>query len=324
MLEGADKLKWIQSIGVGYNQFPLEELEKRGIILTNAVGVNSPAVAEHALALMLSISRKLPEARDNQHKKHWRPYISDPAVREFELRGKTIGVVGLGAIGEGVARLSKAFGCTVLGTKGDPSTYPADGAADEVLAASELPRLLAESDFVVLTCPEKEDTIGLIGAAELAAMKPTATLVNCVRPPPPPTPPLCCQRPVWCVQARGPVVVEDELIAALEAGEIASAAIDVVRANPSPPAQLAQLVQASDLLRFWALVQACAALWGRLTRSRWTRRRRCGGWRTSSSRATPAARPRCTRSAWWTFWWRTLGAGSAARTLCTASADRSV
>eukprot|EP01043_Picozoa_sp_COSAG02_P093041 COSAG02_NODE_29593_length_566_cov_1.207709_1_plen_158_part_10 len=154
--------RYIQSIGVGYNQFPLEELQKRGIVLCNAVGVNprspqkcyhhnpislcahearvgplpqvnSPAVAEHALALMLSVSRKIFEARDNQHKNHWRPYISDPTAREFELRDKTIGVVGLGAIGEGVARLCKAFGCHVIGTKANPNTYPSDGAADRVL-----------------------------------------------------------------------------------------------------------------------------------------------------------------------------------------------
>lgn len=164
--------------------------------------VNSPAVAEHALALMLSVSRKIFEARDNQHKKHWRPYISDPTAREYELRNKTIGVVGLGAIGEGVAQLSKAFGCHVIGTKANPDTYLADGAADEVLpAASGLDTLLAESDFVVLTCPLSDETEGLIGSAELSSMKSSATLINC---------------------ARGPVVVESELIAALKAGEIAA------------------------------------------------------------------------------------------------------
>jgi phosphoglycerate dehydrogenase-like enzyme len=104
MLDHAPRLRYIQSIGVGINQFPLERLRERGIVLCNAVGVNSPAVAEHALALMLAISRRLGEARDNQHKGDWRPYISDPAAREFELRGKTVAVVGLGAIGEGVAR----------------------------------------------------------------------------------------------------------------------------------------------------------------------------------------------------------------------------
>jgi D-2-hydroxyacid dehydrogenase (NADP+) len=117
--------RYIQSIGVGYNQFPLEELQERGIVLCNAVGVNSPAVAEHALALMLSVSRKIFEARDNQHKKNWPPYNGDPTAREFELSGKTVGVVGLGAIGEGVARLCKAFGCRVIGTKANPATYPA-------------------------------------------------------------------------------------------------------------------------------------------------------------------------------------------------------
>jgi phosphoglycerate dehydrogenase-like enzyme len=179
MLENATKLKYIQSIGVGYNQFPLGELEKRGIVLSNAVGVNSPAVAEHAIALILSISRKLSCARDNQHRKHWRSYISDPLAREFELRGRTVGIVGLGAIGTGVARLAKAFGCTVLATKGNPATH--DSVADTVLPPAGLPQLLTESDFVVLTCPLSEATTGLIGAAELSMMKESASLINCAR-----------------------------------------------------------------------------------------------------------------------------------------------
>lgn len=226
--------RYIQSIGVGYNQFPLEELQKRGIVLCNAVGVNlrshnaapwpcamhaagyliadvragrlmqvnSPAVAEHVLALMLSVSRKIFEARDNQHKKHWRPYISDPTAREFELRDKTVGIVGLGAIGEGVARLCKAFGCHVIGTKANPDTYKSGGAADRVLpAVGGLDTLLAESDFLVLTCPLSPETEGLIGSKELSKMKKSATLINC---------------------SRGPVVVESELTAALKAGEIAA------------------------------------------------------------------------------------------------------
>ena len=130
--------RYIQSIGVGYNQFPLEELQERGIVLCNAVGVNSPAVAEHALALMLSVSRKIFEARDNQHKKNWPPYNSDPTAREFELSGKTVGIVGLGAIGEGVARLCKAFGCHVIGTKANPATYPAVSIFDPAMARAFL------------------------------------------------------------------------------------------------------------------------------------------------------------------------------------------
>lgn len=209
LLDDADKLKWIQAIGVGYNQFPLDELKRRGIRLSNAVGVNANAVSEHALALMLALARRLPEARDNQHRKHWRQMISDPLAREDEIGGKTLGIVGLGAIGNRLASFAKAFGMRVLGTKGNPATY--EGAADQVLPPDRLGEVLDTADFVVLSCPLQPETTGLIGTAALRRMKPSAYLINV---------------------ARGQVVVEDELIAALRAGEIAGAALDVTVAEP--------------------------------------------------------------------------------------------
>jgi phosphoglycerate dehydrogenase-like enzyme len=209
LLEHAERLKWIQSIGMGYNQFPLEELERRGIRLTNAVGVNANAVSEHALALVLTLARRLPEARDNQHRKHWRPMISDPQTREDEIGGKTLGIVGLGAIGNRLATFGKAFDMRVVGTKGNPATY--QGMADEVLPPERLGELLDVADFVVLCCPLKSETTNLIGAAELKRMRSSAYLINV---------------------ARGLVVVEDELIAALQAGDLAGAALDVALDEP--------------------------------------------------------------------------------------------
>jgi phosphoglycerate dehydrogenase-like enzyme len=209
LLDDANKLKWIQAIGVGYNQFPLDELKRRGIRLSNAVGVNANAVSEHALALMLALARRLPEARDNQHRKHWRQMISDPLAREDEIGGKTLGIVGLGAIGNRLASFAKTFGMRVLGTKGNPATY--EGAADEVLPPDRLGEVLDAADFVVLSCPLQPETTGLIGTAALRRMKPSAYLINV---------------------ARGQVVVEDELIAALRAGEIAGAALDVTAEEP--------------------------------------------------------------------------------------------
>eukprot|EP01050_Picozoa_sp_SAG11_P014484 SAG11_NODE_1790_length_4255_cov_6.800770_1_plen_381_part_00 len=216
LLEGASKLKWIQAIGVGYNQFPLETLRAKGIVLSNAVGVNSPAVAEHALALMLSFARKLHTQRDNQHKKHWRPMISVIEDREIELGGRTVCVVGLGAIGEGVARLCKAFGMRVVGTKGRGSDGYR-GAADVVYAPEELAEALPGADFVVLCCPLNDATTGLIGTAELGTMKASAVLVNC---------------------ARGAVVDEAALVGALQdnmndgSQGIAGAALDVTVEEP--------------------------------------------------------------------------------------------
>jgi phosphoglycerate dehydrogenase-like enzyme len=212
LLEQATRLKWIQSIGVGYNQFPLDELKRRGIRLSNAVGVNANAVSEHAVALILALARRLPEARDNQHKKHWRAMIGNPQAREDELSGKTLGVIGLGAIGNRLATFGKAFDMHVIGTKGNPASY--QGVADNVLPPERLGELLDTADFVVLCCPLKPETTHLIGTAELQRMRPSAYLINV---------------------ARGPVVAEDELIAALRAGEIAGAALDVTVDEPLAP-----------------------------------------------------------------------------------------
>jgi phosphoglycerate dehydrogenase-like enzyme len=212
LLDGAEKLQWIQAIGVGYNQFPLAELQRRAIRLTNAVGVNANAVSEHAMALVLALSRRLPEARDNQHRKHWRPMISDPQTREDEVTDKTLGVIGLGAIGNRLATLAKAFGMRVIGTKGNPAAY--QGQADAVLPPDRLGELLDSADYVVLCCPLSPDTTNLIGAAELRRMKPSAYLVNV---------------------SRGQVVVESELISALQRGDIAGAALDLTIDEPLRP-----------------------------------------------------------------------------------------
>ncbi len=209
LLDNAPKLKWIQSIGVGYNQFPLDALKQRGIRLSNAVGVNANAVSEHAMALMLAMMRRLPETRDCQHQKHWRSMISDPHAREDELGGKTLGIVGLGAIGNRLATFGKAFDMRVMGTKGNPTTY--QGVADEVLPGDRLHEVLEAADLLVLCCPLTPETTGLIGAAELQRMRPSAYLINV---------------------ARGPVVVEADLIAALQRGEIAGAALDVTIDEP--------------------------------------------------------------------------------------------
>ena len=111
LLDRAGKLRFIQAIGAGTDQFPLEELKKRGIRLASARGVNYRAVAEHAMALILALNRRLPEARDNQAKRVWRGMIGDLSRREDELGGKTLLVVGLGQIGGRLAQLAKPSKC---------------------------------------------------------------------------------------------------------------------------------------------------------------------------------------------------------------------
>jgi phosphoglycerate dehydrogenase-like enzyme len=212
LLGRAGKLRFIQAIGAGTDQFPLDELKKRGIRLASARGVNYRAVAEHAMALILALSRRLPEARDNQAKRVWRGMIADLARREDELGGKMILVVGLGQIGGRVAQLAKAFDMRVVGLRRNPSA--GRGAADAVHVMGEFKSLLPEADFVALTCPLTKETENLVDAEALARMKASAYLVNV---------------------ARGRVVDEAALVEALAARRIAGAGIDVTVEEPLAP-----------------------------------------------------------------------------------------
>jgi phosphoglycerate dehydrogenase-like enzyme len=212
LLDRAKRLRFIQSIGAGTDQFPREELAKRGVRLASARGVNARAVAEHAMALMLALSRRLPEARDNQRQRIWRGMIGDLSQREDELGGKTLLVVGLGDIGGRLARLAKAFDMRVVGLRRHPAF--GRGAADAVHAMDEFNALLPDADFVALTCPLTAETENLVDAKALGRMKPTAHLVNV---------------------ARGRVVDEAAMIEALATRHIAGAGIDVTAEEPLMP-----------------------------------------------------------------------------------------
>ena len=203
LLEPASKLKYIQSIGAGYDQFPLDELRSRDIRLASASGVNQNAVAEHAMSLMLGLNRHIHTGRDNQNNHTWRGMIGDLSKREDELIGKTLLIVGMGAIGSRLARFAKAFDMRVLATKRDPST--AVGPAVEVVTPDRLGELVPQADFLALTCPLTPETTIIVDAGVFKAMKQSAYLINV---------------------ARGGCVDEPELVAALESGEIAGAGID--------------------------------------------------------------------------------------------------
>lgn len=207
----AKKLKLIQSISAGTDQYDRDTLKTHGIRLASGQGVNANAVAEHAIALMLSLSRQLHFLRDHQHQTHWRPMQGDRQIREDEIQGKTVLIVGMGGIGQRLAALCKAFGMTVIGTRRDPAK--GGGAADEIHADSELLSLIPRADFLVLTTALTPETTGLIGREQIAAMKPTAFLVNV---------------------ARGKVCDELAVIAALSANLIAGAALDVTTEEPLP------------------------------------------------------------------------------------------
>ena len=174
LIAHAGNLKFIQSISSGMDQYSKEQLAAKGVRLASAAGVNARAVAEHALALILAVMRRLPEARDNQHRKMWRGMLGDLTEREDELGGKTVLIVGMGRIGSHLAKLCKAFDMTVLGIRRDPA-QGANG-ADSIHGMAELVKLAPQADFVALTCALTAETTGLMNAAAFAAMKPYLAL----------------------------------------------------------------------------------------------------------------------------------------------------
>jgi phosphoglycerate dehydrogenase-like enzyme len=209
LLPQAPRLRFIQSIGAGTDQFSREALTQQGVRLASARGVNARAVSEHVMALILALARRLPEARDNQAKRVWRGMIGDLTRREDELAGKTLIVVGLGQIGGRLAQLAKAFDMRVIGIRRDP--HAGAGHADAVHGMPELEALLPQADFVALTCPLTAETEKLIDADALSRMRPSAYLVNA---------------------ARGRVVDEPALVQALEKRQIQGAALDVTVEEP--------------------------------------------------------------------------------------------
>ena len=211
LIASAHKLGFIQSISAGTDQFSHDSLREAGIRLASAQGGNERAVAEHAIALILALARQIPEARDNQAAKKWRGMVGEIAKREDELGGKTLVIVGMGRIGSRLATLARAFDMRVIGVRQNPSKDT--GVADAVVGRDQLLEVLPEADFVALTCPLTPATEGIINATAIAAMKPTAYLVNI---------------------ARGRVVHEPALIEALGARRIAGAALDCTWEEPLP------------------------------------------------------------------------------------------
>jgi phosphoglycerate dehydrogenase-like enzyme len=213
LIPAATRLAFIQSISAGTDQYSRDALGAAGIRVASAQGVNERAVAEHAIALILAVVRQIPEARDNQAARKWRGMIGDIAKREDELGGKTLVIVGMGRIGSRLATLAKAFDMRVIAIRSDPSKGA--GVADKVGGEEGLLGMLPQADFVALTCPLTPKTENLIDAKALAAMKPSAYLINV---------------------ARGKVVNEPALVEALNEKRIAGAALDCVWEEPLPAA----------------------------------------------------------------------------------------
>jgi phosphoglycerate dehydrogenase-like enzyme len=197
-------LRWVQSVSAGTDQFPLDLLRSKGVVLTSARGIHETQVAEHALGLLLAMTRGIATAATNQASRNW------VWSEVTELSGKTLGVLGLGVIGEGVARRARAFGMRVIGTKRNPSSY--EGAAERVLGPEGTLEVFRAADAVIITLPGTSETEHLVGAAELEALS-GGWLVNV---------------------GRGSVIDTDALITAVGDGQLKGVALDVFQQEPLP------------------------------------------------------------------------------------------
>lgn len=198
------RLKWIQSSAAGLDHCLVPEVRASDIVVTSASGLFADQVAEQTLAILLGLVRGLPTFFRQQQAKE---FVRRPTR---DLHQTTVGIVGLGGNGTRIAEVLRPFKTRIIATDMFPSDKPA--CVDELWPADRLDDLLAASDFVILTVPLNEQTIGMIAAPQLARMKRGATLINV---------------------ARGQVVIEDDLVAALD-GHLAAAGLDVTEIEPLP------------------------------------------------------------------------------------------
>lgn len=201
VLRQCSRLKFIDIAFTGVDHVGLDAAKEKNIAVSNASGYSNEAVSELVIGTTLSLARNLRSVEDR-----CREGKDKTGLVGWEIKGKTVGIIGLGKIGTRTAELFHAFGATVLAQ----SRTHHDGIAEYIEQITQ-EELLRRSDIVVLHCPLNDSTRGMINAEKLAMMKPTALLVNV---------------------ARGPVVVEKDLVAALENGVIAGAAIDVFDKEP--------------------------------------------------------------------------------------------
>lgn len=204
LFAAAPGLRVVALVAVGFDNVDVDAARAAGVLVTHTPGVLSDATADLAFALILMARRRLVDATDTMRAGGWGPF--DPqAFLGLDVAGATLGVVGYGAIGQAVGRRAAAFGMTVLQHSRSPK--PEDGVATAV----PLDELLERADVVSLNVPRTPDTVGLIGARELDLIGPRGTLVS---------------------TARGGVVDEDALLAALREGRLHSAGLDVFAAEP--------------------------------------------------------------------------------------------
>jgi phosphoglycerate dehydrogenase-like enzyme len=203
-LRDAPQLTWMHTCSAGFDQLLVPEIIERGLTVTRSAATHHIPISEWVIAYILTAAKRFPSLWKAQAEHRWSPPDTD------EVGGKTVGIVGAGAIGAEVAKRCTALGMRVIATKRTPADSPL---YEMVMPADQLPTLLAESDYVVLACPLTTETRGMIGERELRLMKPTAFLMNI---------------------ARGALIVDDDLVRALREGWIAGAFLDAFQEEPLP------------------------------------------------------------------------------------------
>jgi D-2-hydroxyacid dehydrogenase (NADP+) len=200
------RLKWLHVTRGGVYPYLSRAIKSRPIDVTSSKGIHGQAFSEFALACILALAKKLPQCWENQKRKSWK------RVETEELGDKTLGIVGLGTVGSELARKAKALRLTVVATKRTLTAKPT--CVDELGGPEFLPRLLSQSDFVVICLPSVPATEKILGEKELRSMKPSAYLINLT---------------------AGKVVEETLLVKAVKEGWIAGAALDAFARQPLAP-----------------------------------------------------------------------------------------
>jgi D-3-phosphoglycerate dehydrogenase len=217
MLEQAPKLRVIGRAGVGVDNIDADAATRRGIVVMNTPGANAIAVAELTIGLMLALARQIPAANATMHAGKW----EKKSLQGVELRGKTLGILGLGRIGLEVAKRARNFGIEIQGHDPFVSAAVAREAGIKLVTTEEL---FATSDYLTLHVGLTPQTTGIINERTLATMKKGVRILNC---------------------ARGELIVESALVAALKSGQVAGAALDVFNVEPpkdSPYAELTNVI----------------------------------------------------------------------------------
>ncbi len=211
ILREGKALRWIQAPSAGVNFLQhVKELVDNDIVLTNTRGAHGPSIGEHTFALLFALTRHMPKALQAQGERRWA--WSDIYFTSHEIWGRTMGIIGYGAIGRAVAQRARGFDMDVIAV--DPHPEPGAPFVTEVWGMDRLPDLLAQSDVIVVSAPLTDESFHLLDAAALAHMKPDAYLI---------------------VVSRGGIVDETALADVLRHGKIAGAGIDVAEVEPLSP-----------------------------------------------------------------------------------------